>query len=89
MLANLLANRRTTRASAPRVLQVYSQARQPAVTRVAALSRQNGLLFSLSDPAKSLSELAHRIQQSWDEAHEGDPLADVRRALDMLETALG
>ncbi|KAI0028281.1 hypothetical protein K488DRAFT_73896 [Vararia minispora EC-137] len=87
LLASLLASSRTTRSTAPRALQLYSQVRQPAAARVATLSRNNGLLFSLHGGPGNLADIARRIQRNFDEAQEGDPLVEVRRVVDMFESS--
>ena len=87
MLACLLGHRRCTRSTLPRILQIYSRARQPATQRVADLSRRNGMLFAFHITPPTLPELAHHLQKCFDDAQEGDPLEDVRRAIEKLESS--
>ncbi|KAI0314036.1 salicylate hydroxylase [Amylostereum chailletii] len=92
MLYTLLSHRLTTRSNVVRVLQVYSQIRLPMASRVADLSRRNGMYFALQgggDVAARLPELGQRIQQSFDWCSEMDPFVDVRRAVELLETSVG
>lgn len=93
ILSTLLSHRRATRSNVARVLQIYSQVRQPIASRVAERSRQNGLYFAMhgmsGDVSAQLPELGRRIQQTFDGSAEGDPLADMRKAVELLETSLG
>jgi hypothetical protein len=87
VLAHLLGHRRASRENMTRVLQIFSQVRQPTVERIADLSRRNGFLFAMHGTPTSLPELVNHIQQNFDEAQDGDPIADMRRAIEVLEAS--
>ncbi|KAI0364701.1 FAD/NAD(P)-binding domain-containing protein [Pilatotrama ljubarskyi] len=53
VLATLLADSRTTRATLDRALHAYDTARRPFAQRVQAASRENGLLYTLNYPGLS------------------------------------
>ncbi|OBZ74163.1 Salicylate hydroxylase [Grifola frondosa] len=78
VLSTLLGHRRATRATLPRVLQVYDAVRRPFAQRVAESSRENGMLYTLNFPgltfdapvydadAEKLAEIRARIRMNWE-----------------------
>lgn len=101
MLARLLIDPRTTRATLGRALRAYDAIRRPFSQRVQAASRENGLLYTLNYPgltfdggpahtgaradAEKLERIRARIQGNWEWAWETTVDADLQRALRMLD----
>ncbi|KAL1944832.1 hypothetical protein VTO73DRAFT_2452 [Trametes versicolor] len=101
VLARLLTDPRTTRATLGRALRAYDAIRRPFSQRVQAASRENGLLYTLNYPgltfdsgpahigvradAEKLERIRARIQGNWEWAWETTVDADLQRALRMLD----
>lgn len=88
MLGRLLADPRTTRASAHVALSAYDGARRPRSQAIATLSKRLGQLGNFTsgeDEASTAAEL--RTAGIW--VLEGDMNADVEGALQTMQTLLG
>ncbi|KAH9951129.1 salicylate hydroxylase [Amylocystis lapponica] len=94
LLAQVLGHARTTRTTLARALRIYDVVRRPCAQRVAELSRENGLLYTLNASGLSedlggepdLEDVARRICANWKWAWETTVDADVERALEMVES---
>ena len=98
ILATLLAHPLTTRRTLARAAEVYDAVRRPVAQRVAAVSREAGMLYTLSFPglafpegreragdAERLQAVYERVRDNWKWAWETTVDADVARAVGMLE----
>ena len=95
MLAALLAHPATTVHTLERAAQIYDAVRRPVAQRVAALSREAGLLYTLNFPGlnlegggskeETLQQIYARLRGNWEWAWETSALPDVERAGAILE----
>ena len=100
VLATLLGDSRTTLSTIDRALRAYDAVRRPFAQRVAATSRENGLLYTLNFPGLTfdrpvaradredlarLAEIRSRVETNWQWAWTTTIDGDVSRALRMLD----
>jgi len=98
ILASLLSNELSTKATASQVLGIYSRIRQPVATEVSRRSRLNGehfMLRSLAGPDhddplsfERLQEIAELIQENFEWVNDTDASVDLQRAMSLLNKTL-
>lgn len=100
MLARLIGHPRTTKSTLSRALEAYDTVRRPFSQRVAHVSHENGLLYTMnfpglmfnapvtedSDGVSKLREIYARIRMNWEWAWETTVDGDVEVAVGMLES---
>ena len=102
VLAALLSHRLSTAATNPRISEIYSTIRCPAGNRVLGLAREAGFITELvgpgfenvaeGDTSVHLDKLRASFEgmiSAWDWVWDSSADDDQRRAVDMLEAALG
>ncbi len=98
LLATLLSHPDTSLHTLSRVCSVYDTVRRPFAQRVAEMSRENGILYTLNYPGltfeegrnkegdlEKLREVYSRIRMNWEWAWETSVDGDVQGAIAMLE----
>ncbi|THG99814.1 hypothetical protein EW026_g2629 [Hermanssonia centrifuga] len=98
LLATLLSHPDTSLHALSRVCSVYDTVRRPFAQRVAEMSRENGILYTLNYPGltfeegrnkegdlEKLREVYSRIRMNWEWAWETSVDGDVQGAIAMLE----
>ena len=98
ILSALLAHPHTTLRNLAQVTAIYDAVRRPFAQRIAELSREAGILYTLNYPGLSFPErrdrgkdkdkldaIYERVRANWAWAWETSVEEDVRRAVGMVE----
>lgn len=96
MLSAMLSHPSTTVHTLARATEIYDAVRRPEASRVAAISRDAGLLYMLSYPGlvpdddgggheRTLGDISDRIRRDWVWAWDTSAQADLENAVAMLQ----